>query len=224
MKFTFNSVHAIVGTVVVALVSMQGGAQAAGIAAHVRNDPTLQTNTAEGGSQTWDFSGSSPSGVTLSGGAIVNGSSGQHASPNIGDPYLTVGGAATTATLTFETALRHFGVFWGTPDTYNKLNFYNGPGTPPIASFVPGVGQLQLSNPPSGPLGLGSDGLSTSARYVDFFADAGTVFNRVEFVSTQVAFEVDNIAYSKVPTPAMLPAIIGFGLTALKRRKQAAQA
>jgi hypothetical protein len=220
MKFKFNSVHAIVGTVVVALVSfsMQGGAQAAGITAAIR--PVGQTISSVGGSQTWDFSDQSPplpvtppSGVTLTGGAIVSGNLvNQYADPGVGDPYLTVGGSvppATTATLTFATALKHFGVFWGTPDSYNTLNFYDGASL--LASFVPGGAFLTAS------------GSSADARYVDFFADAGTVFDRVEFASTSAAFEADNIAYSKVPTPAMLPAIIGFGLTALKRRKLAAQ-
>jgi hypothetical protein len=97
------------------------------------------------------------------------------------------------------------------PDSYNTLNFYNGASL--LASFVPG----------STLAGLTASGSNTDARYVDFSADAGTVFDRVEFVSSQAAFEVDNISYTAVPTPAMLPAIVGFGLTALKRRKLAAQ-
>jgi hypothetical protein len=229
MKFTFNSVHAIVGTVVVALVSfsIQGGAQAAGITATVR--PFGQTGLV--GSQ-WNFSGPIPTGVALSAGArIVTGSlDGQYADPGVGDPdpgagdfsYLTVGGnspAAPTASLSFTTALKKFGVFWGTPDDYNKLNFYSGMNL--VASFVTQTTVVAGSTQIAGLLPLRTP---LGARYVDFAADAGTVFDRVEFESGQAAFEVDNISYSKVPTPAMLPAIVGFGLTALKRRKQAAQA
>jgi hypothetical protein len=212
MKFRFNSVRAVVGTVVVALVSlsMQGKAYA-GITPSISAGPTTTVPDA----QTWDFSGAAPSGITLStDAAIVSGSSpSQYAEPFIGSGnYLTVGGtdpSAPTATLTFSTALNYFGVFWGTPDRYNTLNFYDG--TNLLASFVPG----------STLAGLTASGSNTDARYVDFFADAGTVFDRVEFVSSQAAFEADNIAYRAVPTPAMLPAIVGFGLTALKRRRLA---
>jgi hypothetical protein len=129
MKFTFNAVHAAVGTVVVALVSfaMPGGAQAAGITASIR----LAGDTGLAGAQ-WNFSTPAPTGVTLSPttipvAAIVSGSSpGQYADPGAGDPgagdfsYLTVGGnipAAPTASLTFTTALKNFGLFWGTPDS-----------------------------------------------------------------------------------------------------------
>jgi hypothetical protein len=226
MKFTFNSVHAIVGTVVVALVSfsMQGKAYA-GITPSISAGPT--TATTFPGTQTWDFSGVIPGGVIRSGGAIVSGNrTNEFADPGIGHlgvggDYLTVGGLnsnlpgaiiAPTATLTFTTALSHFGVFWGTPDGYNKLNFYNGSDL--LASFVPG-GTLA---------GLTASGINTDARYVDFKTDAGTIFDKVEFISSQAAFEVDNISYTAVPTPAMLPAIVGFGLAALKRRKLAAQA
>jgi hypothetical protein len=223
MKFTFNSVHAIVGTVVVALVSfsMQGKAYA-GITPSISSSlPTTLAgqNTSISGASTWDFSGSVPSGVTLSGGAaIVSGSlQDQYAEPFSGSGnYLTVGGnspSAPTASLTFATALKSFGLFWGTPDDYNTLNFYNGASL--LASFVPGSGALAS---------FAATRSAAGARYVDFSGTGGTVFDRVEFVSSQAAFEVDNISYSKVPTPAMLPAIIGFGLTALKRRKQAAQA
>jgi hypothetical protein len=214
MKFTFNSVHAILGTVVVALVSFSTQGEAyAGITPSLSAGPTTTVLSADN----WNFSGGAPSGVTLTGGAIVNGSSsGQYAEPFVGSSdYLTVGSTdpvALTASLSFTTALNHFGVFWGTPDSYNTLNFYDGLNL--LASFVPG-GTLA---------GLTASGSSTDARYVDFSTDAGTVFDRVEFVSSRAAFEVDNIAYSKVPSPAMLPAIIGFGLTALKRRKMAAQA
>jgi hypothetical protein len=212
MKFTFNSVHAAVGTVVVALVSLslQGKAYA-GITPSISAGPT--TATTFPGTETWDFSGGTPIGVTRSGGTIVSGSlSGEYADPGVGDPYLTVGGGASTATLTFANALTHFGLFWGTPDNYNRLNFYNGADL--LASFVPG-GTLA---------GLVASGSNIDARYVDFSTDAGTVFDRVEFVSTVAAFEADNISYTAVPTPAMLPAIVGFGLAALKRRKLVAQA
>jgi hypothetical protein len=217
MKFRFNSVHAVVGTVVVALVSfsMQGVAQAAGITATIRD--STQTTTAVAGSQTWDFSGAPPSGVTLTGGALVGGSlDNQYANPGLGDTYLTVGGSipdAPTASLAFSNALEHLGVFWGTPDRYNTLEFYNGGNL--ITSFIPGSS-----------LALAITGAKADARYVDFVADAGTVFDQVVFKSGSPAFEVDNLTYSaaKVPSPMMLPAAIGFGITMLKRRKLAAQA
>jgi hypothetical protein len=216
MKFTFNSVHAVVGTVAVALVSlsMSGRAQAAGITASIR--PAGQTTTAVAGSQTWDFSGAPPSGVTLAGGALVGGSlANQYADPGLGDTYLTVGGSvpdAPTASLKFSNALEHLGIFWGTPDSYNTLEFYNAGSF--ITSFVPGSS-----------LALAVSGNNTDARYVDFFANAGTVFDEVMFKSGSPAFEVDNLTYSaaKVPSPMMLPAAIGFGITMLKRRKLAAQ-
>jgi hypothetical protein len=219
MKFTFNSVHAIVGTVVVALVSLslQGKAYA-GITPSISAGPT----TAVSGAQTWNFSGSDPN-VTLSEGAIVSGSfGGQYTEPGVGSgDYLTVGSTdplALTASLKFSTALNHFGVFWGTPDSYNTLKFYNAGSL--LASFVTDTTVIPGGTQISGFLPLRT---SEGARYIDFSTDAGTVFDRVDFESSQAAFEVDNISYTAVPTPAMLPAIVGFGLAALKRRKLAAQ-
>nr|WP_277874268.1 PTPA-CTERM sorting domain-containing protein [Nodosilinea sp. FACHB-131] len=52
------------------------------------------------------------------------------------------------------------------------------------------------------------------------------MFDEVRLFSSEAAFEVDNIAYrtefpstTPVPTPALLPGLIGMGIAAYRKRK-----
>ena len=160
---------------------------------------------------------------SLTGGALVTGSEpNQYKAPGTdsGSPivgtYLTVGGsnppAPSPATLNFgSTPLKFFGLYWGSIDSYNTISFLNAVGNE-IASFT-GTDIAQS---------LGLDPLTGNYNrdaYVNFFAHGPSdYFSQVQFASTQAAFEAGNFAYEVIPTPALLPGLIGLGVAALRRK------
>lgn len=162
---------------------------------------------------------------SLTGGQVVNGDkANQYLRPgsNSGAPignlvnYLTVGGndpLAPTATFDFGQAIDYFGLYWGSIDSYNTIRFLNG--TQVVASYTGDV----IANAINSSIAIGSIGNFGIDQYVNFFADSDSeVFDKVEFISTQAAFESGNFAY-KVPTPALLPGLMGMGVAALRRKK-----
>ncbi|GAB4369275.1 MAG: hypothetical protein Kow00121_09030 [Elainellaceae cyanobacterium] len=178
------------------------------------SNPTGYTS----GAQVINFDDPLPTGVTLSGGAVVSGnSSGVYASPfpTSGGKYLTVGPSGVTAgpatlKFAFSNLLNYYGLYWGSVDSYNKLEFLrdgNVVGTFNGSQFIP-------------PAIAGAQGTGGSI-YVNFFADnASQYFNEVRLTSTQFAFESDNHAYRVVPTPALLPGLIGMGAAALRKKRK----
>jgi hypothetical protein len=109
-----------------------------------------------------------------------------------GSVYSSITGVADYTFSGLNTVLR---LVWGSPDSYNTLEFYNG------ASLVDSV----LGGAISGNSLLVT--ISTSA------------FDRVRFISGSPAFEYANV--SAVPLPAgglLLLGALG-GITALRRRK-----
>lgn len=176
-------------------------------------------------------------GITFTGGGIAKGSvDGQFAAPprldskdNPTNNYLTSGGTNEPSPVTIALGgLRgYFGLYIGSLDTYNSLQFLRaGVQT----AFFTGA---QL--PPTTP-----DGNQGVGAYYNFFGDSNsdlfdTVVLRSQVVTfqdgkpvfgaQQAAFEVDNIAVrNDIPTPALLPGLIGMGVAALrKKRKEAAE-
>lgn len=64
-------------------------------------------------------------------------------------------------------------------------------------------------------------GLTGSGNYFNFSENAvSSRFNRVVIAGTNVT--VDNAAY-RVPTPALLPGLVGMGVAALRKRKAEAE-
>jgi hypothetical protein len=124
--------------------------------------------------------------------------------------YASVGSNATpqTATLTLAAPATYFGLYWGSVDTYNTITFLDSSNNT-IASFT----GSQILDPANGFQGNGG------STYANFFF-SGDEVSKVQFNSTAVAFEFDNIA-SGVPeasTWAMM--ILGFlGLGFLGYRK-----
>jgi hypothetical protein len=113
--------------------------------------------------------------------------------------------------------LNYFGLYWGSVDPFNSVSFFNG-----ATQVGPTFSRAQVAAAFAA-AGFGSlpSGVANGSTYVNFFADAGESFNRVVFNSRGTAFESDNHAFRVVPTPALLPGLIGMGLAALRKRKEA---
>lgn len=130
--------------------------------------------------------------------------------------YLGVSGL--NATFSFITPIKYFGLLWGSIDDVNVIDFISSNGT--TKTFT----GTQIAAAAGFDIGLTATELRT--RYVNFsLADIGSNVNRVVLRNTDGArvFEVDNIAYQAIPTPALLPGLIGFGIAALRRRRGASE-
>lgn len=221
MNFTLKTVQTLSAIATVAA--------AATVAIAPANALTLTTtsgvSSSESGVITIDFGDTVPDGsvvpatgytsgiATYTGGGIASGSvDSQFAQPFGADgDYLTLGpGAAqpTPVTITFTSLLNYFGLYWGSVDTYNTIEFFNG------ATSLGLFDGLDVLNPANGSQGAGG------SVYVNFFANnSSEYFNRVVLRSTEFAFESDNHAYRAIPTPALLPGLVGFGVAALRKRR-----
>ncbi|MBN2589885.1 MAG: hypothetical protein JXA96_08475 [Sedimentisphaerales bacterium] len=106
----------------------------------------------------------------------------------------------------------YLGLFWGSGDLYNSIEFYNGEML--VASYTGN----QIFDPANG------DQLSSSTnKYVNFYLTQN--FNMVRFISEGYAFEFDNLAVGttyNTPVPgAVLLGLIGLGFAGRKLRKYA---
>ncbi len=117
--------------------------------------------------------------------------------------YLTSGNFSNpggTIEFNFADTQDYFGLLWGSVDTYNTLTFVlNGVDV----GTVVGSQVLQSCD--------GFQGEGGSA-YVNI---TGISFDRVRVTSSQYAFELDNVAYGKVPDGGMTVSLLGLSLGAL---------
>ncbi len=154
--------------------------------------------------------------LTGSSQVVYGNSSGHYATP-MGDStrYLAVqpGGDAT---LKFSKAADYFGLYWGSVDGYNSLDFYKG------EKLLKSFSGHDVSKTAQGSWTGASDNV-----YVDFFANKGESFDRVVMRSSSPAFETDNHAYrlaKSVPEPSLMVGFVAvalLGKTALRKREQA---
>jgi hypothetical protein len=176
-------------------------------------------------------------GVTFSGsGVIANNAAGTSAGISAtpaGDTtnYLSVLGGASE-TLKFAATQTAFGLYWGSIDAYNEIQFLSGTGNSatPVATYY---GNTLNAVPP-----VGSDGDQSSSMtnaYI-MFTFSGLTFNEVIFSSSQNSFESDNIYAvqssipagfaSPVPEPStwamLLLGFAGIGLGAYRRKNKVA--
>lgn len=165
-----------------------------------------------------------PSDWTWTGGAVVTGTvSGQHAAPfnsafmSAADatPYGTVpapgSGPSGSATVHFDGAqYNYFGLFWGSIDAYNTLEFLNDDSV--VASYT----GSDITSPANG-----DQQAPSTNEYVNFWSLP--LFDAVRFTSAQYAFEVDNVAVGNtIPAPgAILLGTLGTGLVGWMRRRRA---
>jgi hypothetical protein len=160
-------------------------------------------------------------------GNIVKGSrSGQHATPFSNTTnFMTISpknsgkvGATGTVTLNFAKAIDYFGLYWGSVDTHNKINFYSA------GKLVKAFAGSDISKTATGSWTGASDNL-----FVNFFSGTNQTFDKVELVAGGVAFESDNHTYRQaaaVPEPFTMGgmALAGMGLNYARRRKAKAAA
>ncbi len=170
--------------------------------------------------------------VSYSGGGIVSGNAnGQYAAPAAdadGDgnnnkrnntPYLSLGGSEEPSPVTFKfknPIISTFGFLWGSIDNLDKNNVKFLRGNTLLAEFN-GSDVIAFPTGDQSPIGT---------RFVNFMGNDGAndYFDTVVFSSNKPAFEIDDIRYTEVPTPALLPGLIGVGVAALRKRKQAGEA
>ena len=132
-------------------------------------------------------------------------------------PYLSLGGSGRPSSATFKfkyPIISTLGFLWGSVDSYNSVSFLRGSTL--LAEFT-GSDVIRF---PTG------DQSSIGTRFVNFTGNEGDkdYFDTVIFKSTSAAFELDDIRYTEVPTPALLPGLIGVGVAALRKRKQVCEA
>jgi hypothetical protein len=144
-------------------------------------------------------------------------------SSNPGGPVTNPGGEVT---LNFDApkGLGYFGFFWGSPSISDQLTFTlrNPDGTAGgtqvftaanIFGSLPGY----TYNPTS---------TSNAGRYVNFFVTSAdprvvaSVLLQDRDLSNARSFEIDNIAYHQIPTPALLPGLVGLGFGILKKKRK----
>ena len=165
--------------------------------------------TSVAGATVIDFNSSLSLPAEYTGGAVVNGTTGNWASPP-GDSsnYFTVGSSAdqlSPGVLTLGSLNQYFGYYGGSPDEYNYIMLSHG-----TTEFI--ITGLELAAAAV----LAADGNQNNGAYWNIWADnESEYFDTVKFISTSNAFETDNHAYlSAVPIPAAVW-LFGTGLLGL---------
>jgi hypothetical protein len=114
--------------------------------------------------------------------------------PQVGSP------TPQSATVKFANTQNYFGIWWGSIDTYNYIDFY-----------LSGTKVFSYSGSDIFAAANGSWTDAVTNRYVNF---KDLVFDEVKLTSNGVAFEFDNVAATPVPIPGAVW-LLGSGLLGL---------
>ncbi|MCL6436176.1 MAG: PTPA-CTERM sorting domain-containing protein [Leptolyngbyaceae cyanobacterium HOT.MB2.61] len=139
--------------------------------------------------------------------------------------YLTIGSSQEPGpvTISFNRPLDYFGLYWGSVDFYNEIIFYNNNA---LVDHFTGHDIYQFDST----LVISEDNFPES-RFINFTATGSQeFFNRIVLSSAWPAFETDNHAYRAanvpspppfpaIPTPALLPGLIGLAWVAFRKRQ-----
>jgi hypothetical protein len=151
------------------------------------------------------------------GGVTVSGSNFDFAAPYLDETnYLTINSPSVEskpkATVCFREAYNYLGLFWGSVDDYNYIQFLNNGNI--IAEYS---GQDVIAPY----LANGNQSSKHTNLYVNFYSSDN--FDAVRLISTSCAFELDNLAVGTVPhTPvpgALLLGVIGISTVGLNFRR-----
>lgn len=166
-----------------------------------------------------DFDSPIAAGYSWSGGlAIGVGSSSNAAAPAgtaIGTNYGYVSSSLNPNTATLTTPdLKSISFYWGSIDSYNKLEVLDDGGNVLLTLFgnTPGVGVPPI---------IGHQGNQANNRRLFLHAEGGETIGGLRFTSTGVAFEFDTITAGAVPEPATWAMLLaGFGMVGLASRRR----
>ena len=128
---------------------------------------------------------------------------------SIADGKYTAIRANSSATYNLGTATNKVEFVWGSVDSFNLVKFYQGAT---LVDFVTGGNVI-------------AEGAYSGFSFAQVMITANSLFDRIEFSSTQNAFEIGNLKISVVPLPAALP-LYGAGVALLgfmgwRKRKSA---
>jgi hypothetical protein len=127
--------------------------------------------------------------------------------------------------------LGYFGLFWGSPGANDRITFVLRNATGVTNNVTYTASQIFAGTGVTGLNGLTDFNGSAirPGRYVNFFStnngpNANKVIESVLLEDSGLqsglrSFQVDNIAYEAIPTPALLPGILGFGFSFWKKRR-----
>ena len=113
----------------------------------------------------------------------------------------------------------YFAFLWVSPNATDQITF-----TTTGATQTFNIASLNDLLPSNQDISVGTD------TFIEFFVtNPNEIIRRVAFADTSsgtsaTRFEIDNVTYQAIPTPAMLPGLIAMGLGALRKRKGESEA